>query len=86
MPPKLGIVENMSYFICPKCGEKTEIFGSGGAIRESKRLKVDFLGGIPLNPEVRISGDSGKPIVLEDKESEISKSFEKIGEKIIDLN
>ncbi len=81
--PVTGIVENMSYFICPHCGEKTEIFGSGGGLRESSRLRVPFLGEIPLNPSIRISGDSGKPIVYEDNNSEISKAFDKIIEKII---
>jgi len=83
--PVIGIVENMSYFICPKCGEKTEIFGYGGGIKESSRINVPFLGEIPVNPMVRISGDTGRPIVLDDKESVISQAFNKIAEKIIEL-
>ena len=83
--PIIGIVENMSYFICPKCGEKTEIFGYGGGIKESNRINVPFLGEIPINPMVRVSGDTGRPIVLSDKESVVSKAFNKIAEKIINL-
>ncbi|NVM04755.1 MAG: Mrp/NBP35 family ATP-binding protein [Candidatus Helarchaeota archaeon] len=81
--PVIGIVENMSYFICPKCGERTEIFGYGGGIKESSRINVPFLGEIPINPMVRVSGDTGRPIVLDDKEMVISKAFNKIIEKII---
>jgi ATP-binding protein involved in chromosome partitioning len=60
--PVLGIVENMSYFVCPKCGERSEIFGHGGAEREAERLQVPFLGAIPLDMEVRVRSDSGQPI------------------------
>lgn len=77
----LGIIENMSYFLCPKCGERSEIFGYGGAQKEAERLKVPFLGEIPLNTDLRIAGDSGKPYVLEN--SDVSMAFRKIMEKII---
>ncbi len=61
--PVLGIVENMSYFLCPKCGERSEIFGHGGAILEAERLGIPFLGGVPLDMEIRATSDSGRPIV-----------------------
>ena len=55
----------MSTFICPKCGEPTDIFGTGGAEQEALRLGVDFLGGIPLHKDIRTTSDDGTPIVLE---------------------
>ena len=61
--PVIGIVENMSYFICTKCGERHEIFGHGGAREEASRIGVPFLGEIPLDKEVRLRSDSGEPIV-----------------------
>ena len=60
--PILGLVENMSYFLCPKCGERTDIFGHGGARAEAERLGVTFLGGVPLHMEIRSRSDSGQPI------------------------
>jgi ATP-binding protein involved in chromosome partitioning len=61
--PVLGIVENMSYFVCTKCGERHEIFGHGGAREEARRLGVPFLGEIPLDATLRERSDSGKPVV-----------------------
>ncbi len=61
--PVIGIVENMSYFICTKCGERHEIFGHGGARAEAERLSVPFLGEVPLDMEVRLRSDLGQPIV-----------------------
>ena len=60
--PILGIVENMSYFLCPKCGERSDIFGHGGARDEATKLGVPFLGGVPLHMDIRATSDSGKPI------------------------
>jgi ATP-binding protein involved in chromosome partitioning len=62
--PVIGIVENMSYFVCTKCGERHEIFGHGGAREEANRLGVPFLGEVPLDKEVRIRSDSGEPVVV----------------------
>ncbi len=59
--PVLGIVENMSTFICPKCGERSDIFGHGGAKAEAEKLDVPFLGEVPLHMDVRATSDSGKP-------------------------
>ena len=61
--PCLGIIENMSYFACPSCGERTDIFGHGGAREEAARLGVDFLGEIPLHLSIRETSDAGTPIV-----------------------
>ncbi len=61
--PVIGIVENMSYFTCTKCGERHEIFGHGGAKEEAARIGAPFLGEIPLDKEVRLRSDSGEPIV-----------------------
>ena len=62
--PILGIVENMSYFLCPKCGERSEIFGHGGARDEAAKLGVPFLGGVPLHMDIRETSDSGRPITV----------------------
>ncbi len=62
--PVLGIVENMSYFLCPKCGERSEIFGHGGAREEAEKMGVPFLGEIPLHLDIRTTSDSGHPIVV----------------------
>jgi ATP-binding protein involved in chromosome partitioning len=62
--PVLGIVENMSTFICPKCGERSDIFGHGGAKAEAEKLGVPFLGEVPLHMDVRTTSDSGKPITV----------------------
>ena len=60
--PILGIIENMSQFICPKCGERSDIFGHGGAAREAAALGVPFLGGVPLHMDIRAKSDSGEPV------------------------
>jgi len=73
--PVLGIVENMSYFACPHCGEKTHIFSHGGGEETAERLKVPFLGAIPLDVDVRIGGDTGQPIVAAHPDSEQAKAF-----------
>lgn len=61
--PTLGIIENMSYFQCPECGTRSDIFGHGGARNEAERLKVPFLGEIPLHMAIRVSSDAGTPVV-----------------------
>jgi ATP-binding protein involved in chromosome partitioning len=61
--PVLGIVENMSMFICPKCGERSDIFGHGGARDEAEKLGVPFLGAVPLHMEIRAKSDLGQPVV-----------------------
>ncbi|CAN0280462.1 unnamed protein product, partial [Phaeothamnion confervicola] len=73
--PVLGIVENMSYFMCPKCGERSDIFGHGGAEHEAERLGLPFLGAIPLHIEIRELSDTGKPVVATAPDSPNAKAF-----------
>jgi len=73
--PILGLVENMSYFLCPNCGQRTEIFGFGGAEKAAQELGMPFLGRIPLDPEIRVGGDRGMPILKSDPESPQSQAF-----------
>jgi ATP-binding protein involved in chromosome partitioning len=78
----LGIVENMSYFQCPKCGERTHIFSHGGCAAIAKRFGVPFLGEVPLNVSLREGGDSGKPVVATDADSAAAQAFMHIAEKV----
>ena len=80
--PILGIVENMSYFQCPHCGEKTEIFSHGGGEKTSERYHVPLLGKIPIDPHIREGGDSGKPIVVADPASPQTEAFIKISQAV----
>src|SRR5476651_2074718 len=68
--PILGIVENMSYLTCPHCSERSDVFSHGGGLRTAKQMDVHFLGELPLDPQIRIGGDSGQPIVLRKGEGE----------------
>lgn len=76
--PVLGIIENMSYFICKQCGHRENIFSNGGGEKASKELNVPFLGEIPINTGIRACGDLGDPIVHYDKECEESEQIRKI--------
>ena len=80
--PILGIVENMSYFICPHCQERVDIFGHGGAERAAERLGVPFLGRIPLNPAIRAGGDEGVPILRRDPTSPEATAFREVAERV----
>jgi ATP-binding protein involved in chromosome partitioning len=80
--PVFGIIENMSYFLCPHCGERSEIFGHGGAKREAEKLGVDFLGEVPLDMAIRETSDGGTPIVVAAPDSEHAKIFRRMAEKI----
>ena len=73
--PLLGLIENMSYFLCPSDGKRYDIFGSGGGSREAQRLNVPLLGEIPIDIATREAGDRGIPIVASDAESPVSKAF-----------
>lgn len=73
--PVLGIIENMSYFVCPHCGEVAEIFGSGGGERVANRYGVHLLGQIPIDPAVREGGDSGVPVVVGKPDSATARAF-----------
>jgi len=78
--PVLGIIENMSYFKCPHCGERTDVFSHGGAKDEADLLQVDFLGEIPLDIVIRETSDGGHPIVDQNPASEHAKAYMKIAE------
>lgn len=70
--PILGIAENMSFFECPHCEKRTDIFSSGGAVKAAETLEIPFLGDIPLDVDVRIGGDSGEPIVVGQPDSAVA--------------
>ena len=80
--PVFGIVENMSYFLCPHCGGRSEIFSHGGARREAEKLGVDFLGEVPLHIDIRETSDGGQPIVVSKPDSEFAKIYRSIADKV----
>ncbi len=80
--PVLGIIENMSYFCCPNCGHRSEIFAHGGARRTAEELGCDFLGELPLNIAIRETSDGGTPIVASKPESEEAKSYRAIAKLV----
>jgi ATP-binding protein involved in chromosome partitioning len=82
--PVLGIVENMSYFVCPKCGERSDIFGHGGAEAEARKLGVPFLGGVPLHMEIRATSDDGRPIVASSPSSPHAQVYREIAARAWD--
>jgi predicted Fe-Mo cluster-binding NifX family protein/cellulose biosynthesis protein BcsQ len=84
--PVLGVLENMSGFVCPKCGERTDIFKSGGGQEMAKQMNVPFLGIIPIDPQIVQSCDSGKPFVYHYNQSQTAKAFEKVLNPILGLD
>jgi ATP-binding protein involved in chromosome partitioning len=80
--PVLGIVENMSTFICPKCGERTDIFGHGGARAEAERLGVPFLGEVPLDIAIRENSDAGKPVVATAPDGPHAQAYRNIAARV----
>ena len=82
--PVLGIVENMSYFQCPHCGTKSDIFGHGGARHEAERLGVPFLGEIPLHMAIRTTSDAGNPVVVSEPDGPHAAIYRAIGAKVRD--
>jgi len=78
----IGVVENMSYFICPNCGHKTYIFGHGAVEKACKRLEVPFLGEIPLAPEIRERSDTGIPLIVDSPDSELSLIMKEIAKRV----
>ncbi|MBB43436.1 MAG: iron-sulfur cluster carrier protein ApbC [Rhodospirillaceae bacterium] len=82
--PIIGIIENMSYFICPKCGNRSNIFTHGGAERTANKMGVDFLGSIPLEMEIREGSDKGVPIVVSTPHSQSTATYLDIAKLILE--
>lgn len=80
--PILGIIENMSYYECPGCGRREEIFDNGGGETAAARYEVPFLGAIPLDIKVRLGGDRGEPVVMSDPESPVAIAFREAARKV----
>lgn len=80
--PMLGLIENMSGFVCSHCHHTTDIFSTGGGERAAEKMGIPFLGRIPLDPAIRSGGDSGMPIVVADPASPQSKAFREIADKL----
>jgi ATP-binding protein involved in chromosome partitioning len=80
--PTVGVVENMSGFVCPTCGDKIDIFQSGGGEKMAKEAGVPFLGSIPIDPKVSVDSDKGKPFVIEHADSPAAKAFIEIVKKV----
>jgi len=80
--PIAGIVENMSGFVCPHCGNKVDIFQSGGGEKMAQETNVQFLGSIPIDPQVSADSDNGSPFVIEHQNSTASKAFAQIVKKV----
>lgn len=81
--PILGIVENMSYYCCPECGHRADIFGHGGARAEAEKLGSPFLGEVPLHAEIRAVSDAGQPVALKGRADHQAKAFYEIAEKVL---
>ncbi len=82
--PVLGLIENMSYFLCPSDGQRYDIFGQGGGAREAERLGVPLLGQIPIDIPTREAGDRGQPITITNPEGAVGRSFAEIARRLVD--
>ena len=80
--PVLGLVENMSFFCCPNCGHRSDIFGHGGARAEAKRMGADFLGEVPLLLDIRTASDAGQPIAATSPDSDAAKAYDAIAQQV----
>ena len=80
--PVLGIIENMSYFLCPNCGERSEIFTHGGAKRAALQMGVDFLGEVPLEMAIREGSDNGRPILVSEPKGPRSEIYHTIAKNL----
>src|SRR6185436_13047807 len=80
--PVLGLIENMSYFLCPSDGKRYDIFGTGGGAREADRLNVPLLGQIPIDISTREFGDQGTPIAVADPKNPVANAFLEIGRRL----
>jgi Mrp family chromosome partitioning ATPase len=82
--PVLGIVENMSGFVCPHCGKPIDLFGTGGGEKAAREMDVPFLGRFPIDPELVKSGDRGKPFIQFNKESDSARAMNALVERIVE--
>jgi len=82
--PILGIIENMSYLICPHCQERIDVFSTGGGERTADQMNVHFLGALPLDPQIRIGGDSGKPVTLRDSSDPHAAGFVQLAKNVLE--
>ncbi len=82
--PVFGVIENMSYFLCPHCSSKTEIFSYGGAKATAKEYNIEFLGEIPLDTKIREHADKGEPLFNNERNQEYNEIYTKIANKLID--
>ena len=82
--PVLGIIENMSHFICPDCGSRHEVFGNGGARAEAALIGAPFLGEVPLEMEIRATSDQGNPIVISQPDGPHAQHYLLIAKKVLD--
>ncbi|WP_419911320.1 Mrp/NBP35 family ATP-binding protein [Hoeflea sp.] len=82
--PLLGVIENMSYFQCPSCGHRSDIFGHGGAREEAERIGVPFLGEVPLHMDIRENSDAGTPVAVAQPDGPHARIFSDIAEKVRD--
>jgi ATP-binding protein involved in chromosome partitioning len=80
--PVLGVVENMSYFVCPQCGTRSDVFGHGGARHEAERLGVPFLGEVPLHMDIREKSDAGLPVVATEPDGQHAAAYRSIAAKV----
>ncbi|MFW6121854.1 MAG: P-loop NTPase, partial [Petrotogales bacterium] len=83
--PVVGIIENMSGFKCPHCNKEINIFKTGGGLKASKDFQVPFLGKVPIDPKIVMTGDSGEPFLVKNASTDAGKAFTKIVEKIEEI-
>jgi ATP-binding protein involved in chromosome partitioning len=82
--PVLGVVENMSYFVCPECNTRSDLFGHGGARHEAERQGVPFLGEVPLHMAIREKSDAGLPVVATEPEGPHAKIYRDIAARVLE--
>ncbi|MBI3321088.1 MAG: Mrp/NBP35 family ATP-binding protein [Candidatus Omnitrophica bacterium] len=80
--PILGLIENMSAYVCPHCGKRDDVFGSGGVRKIAERMQIPFLGEIPLATTIRVASDAGQPLVVTEPNSPVAKAFVKAAENL----
>jgi ATP-binding protein involved in chromosome partitioning len=82
--PVLGLIENMSFFCCPACGQRSDVFGHGGARLEAERLQTEFLGEVPLLVDIRAASDAGTPIAAAAPHSDAAQAFARLAARVWD--